>query len=218
MDEIQLKGHNWGKSNTVYKYEIEYGEDRLKVSKMQETLRTDTYKDVKYYNGRLTHDIEDNDFKPLVDKIMNSKQSYFITGPGGSGKTTLLKQLQDILTQQDKKYITLCPTNLAAFLVNGITIHKFAAKLKRQSCIKNLDLDYIFVDEVSMLGEVFYKFLMMIKKIKSNIKFIISGDYNQLKAINERISQKTDYSNAPCLFELADYNKIQLTTCRRADL
>ncbi len=36
---------------------------------------------------------------------MKSEQSYFITGPGGSGKTTLLKQLQDVLTKQDKKYI-----------------------------------------------------------------------------------------------------------------
>jgi ATP-dependent exoDNAse (exonuclease V) alpha subunit len=98
-----------------------------------------------------------------------------------------------------------------------MTIHKFAAKLKKQACIKSLDLDYIFIDEVSMLAEVFYKFLMMIKKIKSNIKFIISGDYNQLKPVNDRISHRTDYSNAPCLFELADYNKIQLTKCRRAD-
>jgi hypothetical protein len=33
--------------------------------------------------------IEDNDFfKPLAKQIMNSNQSYFITGPGGSGKTT----------------------------------------------------------------------------------------------------------------------------------
>jgi hypothetical protein len=35
--------------------------------------------------------------------------------------------------------------------------------------------------------------------------------------VNDRISHRTDYSNAPCLFELADYNKIQLTKCRRAD-
>ena len=98
-----------------------------------------------------------------------------------------------------------------------MTIHKFAAKLKKQACIKSLDLDYIFIDEVSMLAEVFYKFLMMIKRVKSNIKFIISGDYNQLKPVNDRISHRTDYSNAPCLFELADYNKIQLTKCRRAD-
>ena len=58
---------------------------------------------------------------------------------------------------------------------------------------------------------------MMIKKIKPNIKFIISGDYNQLKPVNDRISIHTEYSNSPCLFELADYNKLQLTTCRRAD-
>ena len=58
---------------------------------------------------------------------------------------------------------------------------------------------------------------MMIKRIKPDIKFIISGDYNQLKAVNDRISIHTDYSNAPCLFELADYNKLELTKCRRAD-
>jgi ATP-dependent exoDNAse (exonuclease V) alpha subunit len=58
---------------------------------------------------------------------------------------------------------------------------------------------------------------MMIKKIRPNIKFIISGDYNQLKPVNDRISSKTDYANSPCLFELADYNKIELTKCRRAD-
>jgi len=58
---------------------------------------------------------------------------------------------------------------------------------------------------------------MMIKKIKPEIKFIISGDYDQLEPVNDRISQYTDYANSPCLFELADYNKIQLTKCRRAD-
>jgi hypothetical protein len=59
----------------------------------------------------------------------------------------------------------------------------------------------------------------MIKKIRPNIKFIISGDHNQLKPNNDRISPKTDYANsrAHCLFELADYNKIELTKCRRAD-
>ncbi len=82
-----------------------------------------------------------------------------------------------------------------------------AAKTKKQAQIQTLDLDYIFVDEVSMLGEVFHNFLMMIKQHRPNIKFIISGDYNQRKLVNDRISPKTDYSNSPCLFEIADYNK-----------
>ncbi len=49
-----------------------------------------------------------------------------------------------------------------------------------------------------MLGEVFYKFLMMIKKIRPNVKLIISGNYSQLLPVNDRISPKTDYSNSPC--------------------
>ncbi len=47
-----------------------------------------------------------NKFNELSDKIIKSNQSCFITGPGGSGKTTLLKQIQSILTKQDKKHIT----------------------------------------------------------------------------------------------------------------
>ena len=67
-----------------------------------------------------------------------------------------------------------------------------------------------------MLTEKFYKFLLMIKKLKPDVKFIVWGDYNQLKAINDRISEKTNYSKSPALFELCDFNKLELTTCRRA--
>ncbi len=51
---------------------------------MQQTQRADIFNDMRYYNGKLTYDVEDNDFKPLVDKIMKSEQSYFITGQVGA--------------------------------------------------------------------------------------------------------------------------------------
>ncbi len=35
-----------------------------------------------------------------------------------------------------------------------------------------------------------------------------------MKPVNDKISYNTDYANSPCLFELADYNKVQLTKCR----
>ncbi len=57
----------------------------------------------------------------------------------------------------------------------------------------------------------------MIKRIRPDIKIIISGDHDQLAPVNDRISQYTDYGNLPCLFELSDLNKIQLTVCRRSD-
>ncbi len=56
VEDIQLNGHYWGKSNKVYKYKIEYNKERLKTSKMQETLRTNTCKDSKYYDWKLISD------------------------------------------------------------------------------------------------------------------------------------------------------------------
>ena len=37
------------------------------------------------------------------------------------------------------------------------------------------------------------------------------------RPVNDRISIYTVYANSPCLFELADYNKLELTKCSRAD-
>jgi hypothetical protein len=78
----------------------------------------------------------------------------------------------------------------------------------KETITKKKRLGNIFVDEVSILGEVFYKFLKEIKKIRNDIPFIISGDYLQLLPINDRISIYTDYYQSPRLLELADYNKI----------
>jgi len=77
-----------------------------------------------------------------------------------------------------------------------------------------MKLDYIFVDEVSMLHSNFYKILMVIKKLK-NCKLIISGDFNQLDVINDL--QKYDYNDTCILKELCDGNNLQLTKCRRSD-
>jgi hypothetical protein len=56
VEDIQLNGHYWDKLNKVYKYKIEYNKERLKTSKMQETIRRDKYKGVKYYNWNVTTD------------------------------------------------------------------------------------------------------------------------------------------------------------------
>jgi ATP-dependent exoDNAse (exonuclease V) alpha subunit len=118
---------------------------------------------------------------------MLSKQSWFITGPGGSGKTTLIKDLQK-KWRRIKIYFILS-NQTSSVIRKGMTIHKFSARLKKSSNAKHLDLAYISMDEASMMQERLYKFSMMIKKIKPEIKFIISGDYNQLKPLNDRTSQ-----------------------------
>jgi hypothetical protein len=57
----------------------------------------------------------------------------------------------------------------------------------------------------------------MIKKFKPETKFILSGDYNQLPAICDRISEHHNYARNPALFELSNFNKVELTKCRRAN-
>jgi hypothetical protein len=54
------------------------------------------------------------------------------------------------------------PTNLAALSNNGTTIHNFSCKLKKFKAFMEMKLDYIFVDEVSMLHSNFYKNSMII--------------------------------------------------------
>ena len=75
------------------KYKIE-DQGRLKCARMSNNIRTDKYiHDIKY-NWKITPDVDDNNFDPLVNKIIDSNESYFITGPGGAGKSTLINMLK----------------------------------------------------------------------------------------------------------------------------
>ena len=198
VEDIQLRDQYWDKKKTVYKYKLEHKEDdkkRVKVAKMQNTQHIEQYTLNKYYNWGVTSDVDDNNFKPLVDKIISSNQSWTIQGPAGAGKSFLIKGIQDALKSKEIEYISLAPTNLAALIIDGMTLHKFATKIRKYETLKNKTFQYIFVDEISMMKEIFYKFLLMIKKVKPDVKFILTGDYNQLLPINDRI-EYDDYGNS----------------------
>ena len=67
-----------------------------------------------------------------------------------------------------------------------------------------------------MMCEKFYKFLLMVKKMRPDIKHIIAGDFEQLLPVKDRV-EKWDYKNSAALYELCDGNRLQLTKCRRSD-
>ena len=106
----------------------------------------------------------------------------------------------EVKVNKIKSYVCLAPTNLAALIIDGMTIHKFACLIKKYEVFMSMKFKYIFVDEVSMLQEKFYKFLLMIKKVKPHVKFIISGDYSQLQPVADRISPDYNYSLGFFLF------------------
>ena len=125
---------------------------------MENFRRRETYTyEQKPYN--LYEDIMDNDFTPLINTILSKHESFNIRGSAGCGKSFLIKQLQTELKTQNKKFISLAPTNKASLIINGITLHKFVMKMKTAKSIAKLQTyDYIFVDEISMVKEIFLNF------------------------------------------------------------
>ncbi len=93
-------------------------------------------------------DVEDNDFKPIVDRILNSKQSIVINGKAGCG----------IILP------SLAPTNKACGISNGKTLHKITISHSCKSLMK-IKWQYIIVDEMSMLNEHLYTFFITLHQI-----------------------------------------------------
>ena len=188
-------------------------------------------------------DVKNNNFKPLVNQILYDKwkdipdedeifkyvwedietklsknkevSSFLITARAGCGKSHLIKQIQAELDENETDYVTLGPTNKSCIQIDGETIHKFTNRISNN--IKSFESKVIIIDEISMMMEKFYKFFSTLKRLKPDVKFILVGDYNQLKPVNDRVSAKTDYENSPVVFELCDGNRITLSKCRRSD-
>jgi hypothetical protein len=89
----------------------------------------------------------------------------------------------------EDKIISLAPTNKACRKVSKHTktIHKFLGVSfnNSDSLKKQLEkVEYIMVDEISMIKEVFYSIFITIQKMKPNIKFIFSGTIVKVITIN----------------------------------
>jgi energy-coupling factor transporter ATP-binding protein EcfA2 len=213
-DVINLKHYYFDKDCKVPMYKLE-DKDRLKIPKLSNFFRTEFF-DFNISKWNITDDVSDNDFNPLVNLIIDSNKGINIDGCAGSGKSTLINMLKNKLDNKEIEYITLAPTNKAAGIVGGQTIHKYVSSQSRKSLTAS-KISYIFIDEISMIPEYFYKFFIIVKRLRPDIKFIMSGDFRQLAPVKDRIDPDYDYKESPALFELSDSNRLQLKKCRRSD-
>ena len=86
--------------------------------------------------------------------------------------------MKENLTEDNRDYKCLLPTNLAAILINCTAIHNFSCKLKKFKSFMKMKLDYIFVDEEGILHSNFYKILMIFKKLKNFYYGVCRADTN----------------------------------------
>jgi hypothetical protein len=213
LDGENLKGYYYDEKKLFPKYKLEKKNTRLQNSKLDNYKRTEIYDHI-VQPWNIIKDIETNDFTSLVKEILESKQSYNIDGRAGTGKSTLIKLLQHEMKLRGIIYKSFAPTNKASRIINGQTIHKYVISSSRKSMTES-KIDYIFIDEISMVTENFYKFFIIMKRLRPYIKFIIGGDFEQLLPVNDRLD--CDYKSSPAIFELCDGNRLKLTKCRRAD-
>ena len=210
-DGLNIDGFEYAPG--VPKYTLEHEEKRLKVARMKNQCRIETFKYEKK-EWQNVQDCSDNNFGPFVKMIIDDNKSINIDGRGGTGKSTLIRQLQNAMDERELKYVSLAPSNKAARQINGLTIHKFIKKHPAK-IIKELNLNYIIIDEISMVHEMFYKYFLVIQKLKPDLKFIVAGNFDQLLPVKDRAD--FNYQDSIALYDLCEGNRLNLTTCRRSD-
>lgn len=125
-----------------------------------------------------------------VDRAVNSSLSV-ITGAPGTGKTTATKAIVSNIERTEKTYALCAPTGKAAKRLSEATgqeaktIHRlleFAHDGGFQRNSNNpLDVDYVLVDEASMVDIVLMSHL--INALAAETSLILIGDANQLPSV-----------------------------------
>jgi len=215
-NSVNIDGYYYPDGKPMYKVE-DKGELLEIHMKKANYLRNEKF-NYKKQNFNIINDVEDNDFQPLIEKIMNL-DGCSIEGIAGSGKSTLINMLVQEIKNKGLDCNLLTPTNISSIIIGGMTLDKFHKKLRSVDIIKNLVKDYIIVDEVSMMKEIFYKMLTVIKSIKPETKIILVGHSMQFGPVKDRIGdfETKHYFNSDVFHELVCGNKLILTKCRRSD-
>ena len=75
------------------------------------------------------------------------------------------------MKERDLNCEATAPTNKACRIINGKTIHKFIASFRLEA-FKKKNVKYLFIDEISMVHEIFYKFFIGLKRMIPELIYI----------------------------------------------
>jgi len=146
-------------------------------------------------------------FEIVARHALESKPAQllmYLGGPGGTGKSRVVSALRDMFESRGEKrrFRLAAYTGVAARNIGGATLHallqmnesgrEISAKTKRDLSAMWEGVDYLFVDEVSMIGcEMMHKISRALTEAKGSttafggINVIFAGDFAQLPPIGD---------------------------------
>lgn len=162
--------------------------------------------DYKNYEGYL----QLNDNQKRAFEAMAEGKDVFITGVAGTGKSFVINTFNRWARMEaEKNVVVVAPTGLAAYLVDGVTLHsqfylsgvqteyfnysQYVSRLnqKAKRCLETLhSMDILEIEEISMVRYDYFRRVMKILDAEREnfsrqgkphrIQRILSGDFGQL--------------------------------------
>lgn len=140
----------------------------------------------------------------------------YLGGQGGTGKSRVVNALQDYFKERGelRRFRLSTYTGVAAKNIGGATLHellqmnemgrKTSVRARRDLAAMWDGVDYLFVDEVSMIGcEMMYNVSRGLTEVKGNtsafggVNLLFAGDFAQLAPVgNVRLYKEMDMGNA----------------------
>jgi hypothetical protein len=219
-----------------------WGDYSVEVKKFnfESVMRTERDVEIKEFAEDWKHNPQyknSSDWSDII-KYAIDNGGLLIEGRAGTGKSfipksaftsKILKLDDDVKTdeygKQTKSYAdtkTMSFTNKASRGIMGTTIHKTfhitsAGTIPRKTMNGLKKYKYFVIDEIGMISNELWKYLMLLKKSNPKAIFILLGDWRQLPPIDDGRTAPSDIFNHPVVKFLCNNNKIELTEKQRYD-
>jgi hypothetical protein len=219
-----------------------WGDYSVEVKKFnfESVMRTERGIDISEFAEDWKHNPQYKNSSDWIDIIKYAVDNggLLIEGRAGTGKSFIPKSAftskvlklddntsTDEYGKQTKSYAdtkTMSFTNKASRGIMGTTIHKTfhitsAGTIPRKTMNGLKKYKYFVIDEIGMISNELWKYLMLLKKSNPKAIFILLGDWRQLPPIDEGRTAPSDIFNHPVVKFLCNNNKIELTEKQRYD-
>lgn len=212
----------------------------IKKFNFESMMKTERAVEIKEFQEDWKHNPtykNSSDWSDIINYAIDNG-GLLIEGRAGTGKSFIPKsafsskvlKLDDNVSvdeygKQTKSYAdtkTMSFTNKASRGIMGTTIHKTfhitsAGTIPRKTMNGLNKYKYFVIDEIGMISNELWKYLMLLKKSNPKAIFILLGDWRQLPPIDEGRISTSDIFNHPVVKFLCNNNKIELTEKQRYD-